>query len=123
MFLNAYKGGVFSSAPLESQAGTATFDPSYQGRAPYWSPDGNYVVFESSRAGGYANFLANVAKGTPPVPHTDAGYWAQHAKFLPYGTTVVPSGKAIVFTALQTPNAAGTGPRGIAILDIASYLS
>lgn len=123
VFLNAYKGGVFSSAPLEAAASIATFTPSCQGRAPYWSPDGNYVVFESSRAGGYAIFIANVAKGTPPVQLTAATYWAQHAKFLPYGTTVVSSGKAIVFTALQAPNAAGTGPRGIAILDIASYLT
>ncbi len=122
VFLNAYRGGVFSSQPLESAAPVITYNPAYQGRAPYWSPDGNYVVFESSRAGGYALFLANVAKGTPPVQLTDSTYWAQHAKFLPYGTSVVPSGKGIVYTALQTPSAAGTGPRGIAVLDIGSYL-
>ncbi|MFO1306267.1 MAG: hypothetical protein U1F54_21280 [Burkholderiales bacterium] len=123
VFLNAYRGGVFSSQPLEPSAPVILYDPAHQGRAPYWSPDGNYVVFESSRAGGYALFLANVAKGTPPVQLTEPNYWAQHAKFLPYGTSVVPSGKGIVFTALQNPNAAGTGPRGIAVLDIASYLT
>jgi hypothetical protein len=123
VFVNANKGGVFSSAPLEPAASIATYNPAYQGRAPYWSPDGNYVVFESSRAGGYALFLADIVKGTPPVQITDASYWAQHAKFLPFGTAVVPSGKGLVLTALQTPNAAGTGPRGIAILDIGSYLT
>ena len=123
VFVNAFRGGVFSSQPLESAAPVIAYDPAYQGRAPYWSPDGNHIVFESSRAGGYALFLANVAKGTPPVQLTDATYWAQHAKFLPYGTSVVPSGKGIVFTALQNPSAAGTGPRGIALLDIASYLA
>lgn len=115
VFVNRNIGGVFSSVPLEANASIATFMPQYQGRAPYWSPDGNYVVFESSRNGGYALFLANVTKGTPPVQLTATGYWAQHAKFL-------PGGKSIVFTALQVQSAAGTGPRGIAILDISSVI-
>ncbi|MFO1414252.1 MAG: hypothetical protein U1F10_10175 [Burkholderiales bacterium] len=123
VFVNAYRGGVFTSQPLESAAPVVTYDPAYQGRAPYWSPDGNYVVFESSRMGGYALFLANVAKGTAPVQLTEATYWAQHAKFLPYGTSVVPSGKGIVYTALQTPNATGNGPRGIVVLDIGAFLT
>jgi hypothetical protein len=116
VFVNKSTGGAFSSAPLEANASIATYMPAYQGRAPYWSPDGNYVVFESSRNGGYALFLANVTKGTAPVQLTATGYWAQHAKFL-------PGGKSIVFTALQTPSAAGTGPRGIALLDISSFLN
>ena len=56
IFLNRYVGGVYSSAPLEPGASIATFDSAYQGRAPSWSPDGNHLVFESSRAGGYALF-------------------------------------------------------------------
>ncbi len=115
VFLNTATGGGYTSAPLEAAAPVTNFISAFQGRAPYWSPDGNYVVFESSRAGGYALFLANVTKGTPAVQLTEPGYWSQHGKFLPGGTSVV-------FTALQAPSAAGTGPRGIAIIDISAFL-
>lgn len=120
VFLNTSSNGTYTSAPLEPAASIATFDPAYQGRAPYWSPNGQYIVFESSRAGGYALFLANVAnaaQGAAPVQLTDATCWAQHAKFL-------PGGKQLVFTALQTPSAtSGAGARGIAIIDISSYVT
>lgn len=119
VFLNVVKDGVYKSAPMEPAASIATYNPAYQGRASYWSPDGKLVVFESSRAGGYALFLADVAKvanGTAPVQLTEPNYWAQHGKFL-------PGGNAIVLTALQQPNAAGTGPRGIAIIDISKFVS
>lgn len=115
VFLNTAIAGGYVSKPLEPGASVQTFLPAYQGRAPYWSPDGNYIVFESSRAGGYALFLANVTKGTPPVQLTPATYWAQHAKFFAGGTR-------LVFTALQQPNAQGTGPRGIGVIDITAYL-
>ena len=116
IFLNANAAGVFTSAPLEAAASVQAFDGAYQGRAPYWSPDGIHIVFESSRAGGYALFLANVAKGTPPVQLTDIDYWAQHAKFFADGTR-------LVFTALQEPDKQGKGARGIAVIDISAYLS
>ena len=116
VFINSPKaGGGYQSSPLESAASMTSFDAAYQGRAPYWSPDGNYVVFESSRAGGYALFLATIGKTTPPVQLTATAYWAQHAKFS-------PDGRKLVFTALQHPSAAGTGPRGIGIIDISAYL-
>jgi hypothetical protein len=116
VFINSPKaGGGYQSSPLESAASMTTFDPAFQGRAPYWSPDGKYIVFESSRNGGYALFLARVGASTPPVQVTDSTYWAQHAKFF-------PGGAKLVFTALQQPNAAGTGPRGIGVIDISSYL-
>ena len=120
VFLNTASNGVYTSAPLEPAANTATYNPAYQGRAPYWSPNGQYIVFESSRAGGYALFLANVAsaaQGVAPVQLTDTTYWAQHAKFLPGGTK-------IVFTALQTSNpTSGAGARGIATIDISAFVS
>ena len=119
VFVNAVSSaGAYTSAPLEPAASIATYDPLHQGRAPYWSPDGNYMVFESDRAGGYALFLANVAKvskGAAPVQLTDPSYAAQHGKFM-------PGGKAIVLTALQKPSAVGTGPRGIATIDISAFL-
>ncbi|MEO8752849.1 MAG: hypothetical protein ABI624_09230 [Casimicrobiaceae bacterium] len=115
VFLNTATSGGYTSAPLDAGAPVTNFVSAFQGRAPYWSPDGNYVVFESSRAGGYALFLANVTKRTPPVQLTESTYWAQHAKFLPGGTS-------IVFTALQTPSVPESGPRGIAIIDIAAFL-
>ena len=115
VFLGTLRTGAYTSAPLETGASITTYQPAHQGRAPYWSPDGNYIVFESSRAGGYALYLVNVAKGTPPQQLTDATYWAQHGKFF-------PSGRKIVFTALQQPNAAGEGPRGIATIDIGDFL-
>ncbi|MFO1323624.1 MAG: hypothetical protein U1F15_06130 [Burkholderiales bacterium] len=119
VFLNAVANGAYRSAPMEPAASITTYDPAHQGRASYWSPDGRYVVFESNRAGGYALFLADVAavqKGAAPVRLTDPAFAAQHGKFL-------PGGKAIVLTALQQPNAAGLGPRGIAIIDISKFVS
>jgi hypothetical protein len=47
-----------------AEASITIYDPSHQGRAPVWSPDGNYMAFESDRAGGYAVFLAKVKTGT-----------------------------------------------------------
>jgi WD40-like Beta Propeller Repeat len=119
VFLNSYAGsGPATSAPLETGASITAFVPAFQGRAPYWSPDGNYIVFESNRSNTknrYALFLANVAKGTAPVQLTDEGYDAQHGKFLPNGTT-------LVFTCLQTIDDPLSGCRGIAMLDISPYL-
>jgi len=112
VFLNPKVGSVFASAPLESDASITIYQPRHQGRASVWSPDGNYIAFESDRAGGYAVFLANVAAGTAPVQITDASYGAQHPKFFPDGTKLVT-------TAYQQP---GGGPRGIAWVDISPYL-
>jgi hypothetical protein len=113
VFVNAVNNGVFSSAPLESGASINIYDPSHQGRAPVWSPEGNYVAFESNRVGGYAIFLSNVSAGSAPVQVTDASYEAQHAKFFPDGTK-------LILTALQVPGS--RGPRGIAWVDISAYL-
>jgi Tol biopolymer transport system component len=113
VFVNTDNNGVFTSAPLESGASITIYDPSHQGRAPVWSPDGNYVAFESDRAGGYAIFLANVATGSAPVQITDASYGAQHPKFYPDQTKVI-------LTAYQKPD--GSNPRGIAWVDISGYL-
>lgn len=116
IFLNTLVGGAYRSSPMEPGASVQTYDPAYQGRAPYWSPDGRYIVFESSRAGGYALFLADLSTGAPPVQLTNGLYWAQHAKFF-------PDGRRLVCTALQQPNAQGSGPRGIAIINISAFVT
>jgi len=116
VFVNADNNGVVASAPLEPEASITIYDPSHQGRAPVWSPDGNYVAFESDRAGGYAVFLAKVTAGTaamPPVQITDASYGAQHPKFFPGQTK-------LILTAFQVPNSGGA--RGIVWVDISEYL-
>ncbi len=113
VFINRNVGGVFSSAPMESGASVSTYSPAFQGRAPQWSPNGRYVVFESDRAGGYALFLLDTQSTKAPVQLTDAAYQAQHAKFF-------PSGDRLIFTALQQPGK--VGPRGIAWINIASLL-
>ncbi len=105
VFVNAENNGVFTSAPLEPDASITIYDGSHQGRAPVWSPDGNYVAFESDRAGGYAIFLANVTAGGSPVQITDTSYGAQHPKFYPDQTK-------LILTAYQEPGTGG--PRGIA---------
>lgn len=61
-----------------------------QGRAPWYSPDGGQLAFESNRGGSYRIWLAT--GGGNPVPITDAAWGAQHAKFSPDGKTIVFAG-------------------------------
>lgn len=111
-FLNRFSEGVFTSHPLEAGAPIAEYDPAFQGRAPYFSPDGRFVVFESDRAGGYALFLADLVSGAPPVQLTDSAYQAQHAKFF-------PSGDRLILTCLHDPE---VETRGIAWIDISNFV-
>lgn len=113
-FVNSFQGGVYSSTPLETTASVSSYQPNYQGRAPYWSPDGRFVLFESDRAGGYAIYLMDTVQDTPPVQVTDASWGAQHAKFF-------PSGDRLILTAFQQPG--NSGPRGIAWVDISAFVS
>jgi hypothetical protein len=92
VFVNSGSSGSFSSAPLEPGASTSAFDPHHQGRAPAWSPDARWVVFESNRLGGYALFLFDTHNpSAAAVQLTATSYGAQHAKFLPNGTSLVLS--------------------------------
>ncbi len=116
IFLNTQSGSTFSSSPLESAAPIDNYDRSYQGRAPAWSPDGRYVVFESNRNGGYAIFLFDTQNpNNAPVQLTEGSYGSQHAKFF-------PDGKKLILCAFQTPGS-GKPPFGIAWIDISTYVA
>jgi len=113
VFLNADTNGVFTAAPMESGASVAAYDPTHQGRAPAWSPDGTTIAFESNRSGGgYAIYLCGLATGAI-VQVTDPSLGGQHAKFFPCGTKLV--------LCIHHP---GSSPatRGIAWVDISALL-
>lgn len=72
--------------PLDQQA-PQNYSGRYQGRAPTWSTDGQWVVFESNRAcqnaNLYALFLQDGMGATPARQVTDCAYNAQHGRFMP----------------------------------------
>jgi Tol biopolymer transport system component len=83
-----------------------------QGRAPTWSPDGQRLAFESSRAsllGSYAIFLIN-KDGTGLVQVTDSSLNADHPVWS-------PDGRWLAFSARPFSLQRG---RGIAIIDLPS---
>jgi WD40-like Beta Propeller Repeat len=69
--------------------GPGPFDPNYQGRAPWWSPDGKWVVFESNRPsqyeanGLYAIYLYQYGSLNPVIQITSTIYNCNHAKWFP----------------------------------------
>lgn len=102
----------YTCAPMETKAPITAFDPNFQGRAPAYSPDGRYIVFESTRINGdFALFLFDTQGDGVPVQLTDEAFQAQHAKFFPDGTK-------LIFCAKPTPE---TNNR-IAWIDISAYL-
>ena len=103
--------------PLDPQANvTGPFRPEFQGRAPWFSPDGEWVVFESGRADPkgelYALFIQSARGDGPARQVTDVKWNANHAKFY-------PDGRRVVATLLQTP---GGKRRGIAMLDLSAFV-
>jgi Tol biopolymer transport system component len=67
-----------------------------QGRAPWWSPDGSLLAFESNRETGgpyaYAIYVST-PDGSWQQRLTDPHYNTQHPKFSPDGTTIVLAGQ------------------------------
>lgn len=86
---------------IATDPSTAHLLDGQQGRAPWWTPDGSMLAFESDRAteSEYAIYLST-PDGTQQVQLTDSRFNAQHAKFSPDGTTIVLAAQ---------PNGAGPG--------------
>lgn len=75
---------------IGTDAKTARLLDGKQGRAPWWSPDGRVLAFESDRApsGQYAVYVST-PDGSCQQQLTDPRYGAQHPKFSPDGKTIV----------------------------------
>jgi dipeptidyl aminopeptidase/acylaminoacyl peptidase len=110
--------GVAPVRPLDLQANAkGAFRPEFQGRAPWFSPDGRWVAFESARADPkgelYAIFIQSAQGDGPARQVTDIKWNANHAKFY-------PDGQRLVATLLQEP---GGERRGIVMLDVGEFVS
>jgi Tol biopolymer transport system component len=112
---------------------STTYDQNYQGRAPWWSPDGRWLVFESNRAcpppanngnGMYAIFLFEYGvTGASANQVTDPIYNMNHAKWFPGGFNGNPGNPTLIVAAYQDQGAAPAWPWGLASLDVASFVN
>ncbi|SIN91759.1 WD40-like Beta Propeller Repeat [Bradyrhizobium erythrophlei] len=122
--------------PLEANySGNDSGLPNFQGRAPWWSPDGQWVVFESNRPipangqpnGGnpdnqYAIYLYKADRtGGPAMQVTDPGYNMNHAKFFPAGFNGVPGDPQLIVSSWRGSPA--VGPYALAKLSIGQFIS
>ena len=113
--------------PLDQNAPKGGFNSNFQGRAPWWSPDGKWVAFESNRlvpgTEGYAIYIQDSAGASAPMQVLDTRWSGNHAKWFPSGTELVVS-------VLQVPGIFPSLPilppnvplRGIASLDVSAFV-
>lgn len=108
--------------PLDKSVPSGPFDPAFQGRAPWWSPDGKWIAFESNRidqgTNSYAIYIQDSAGEAAAMQVTDTKWNGNHAKWFPNGTELFA-------TFLQNP---GLDPpvsplRGIARVDVSAFLN
>jgi hypothetical protein len=124
-------------APLENGApSSGPFNPNWQGRAPWWSPDGKWVVFESNRpppsgiappplgtpTGLYSIYLYQVGGSGPAIQITDPNYNCNHAKWYPNGFAGYPPGDVTLIVAAKQVSATVNphAPYGLASLNLSS---
>ena len=119
--------GPDGPVPLEAGAPrSGSFNPDYQGRAPWWSPDGKWVAFESNRPsqyeanGLYAIYLYEHGGSGPAMQITSTIYNCNHAKWFPTGFPGGPSGpfQLIVASWLGAQSNPPQRPYGLSALDL-----
>jgi WD40-like Beta Propeller Repeat len=132
-------GGV-NLRPLEAgYSGSGSGLPNFQGRAPWWSPDGQWVVFESNRPipangqpnGGnpenqYAIYLCKADKtGGPAMRVTEPKFNMNHAKFFPGGFNGVPGDPQLIVSSWWGPHPAAllSAPYQLATLSIGPFIN
>jgi hypothetical protein len=111
-------------APLDQQAPAGSgFLQIFQGRAGWWSPDGNWFAFESNRICNqidgqtYAIFIQDATGTNPSLQVSDCQWNAQHPKWFPPGST---GAKTLLIAAVAQ---AGMGQNfAIASFDVSAFV-
>jgi hypothetical protein len=117
------------ATPLEYNApATGDYCPAFQGRAPWWSPDGKWVVFESNRGcqpsttypdGMYVIYLYEYGVTNPAFAITEWTYNCNHAKWFPNGFSGAPGSFQLIVAAWQNGGTTPpSGPYGLSVLDL-----
>jgi hypothetical protein len=105
------------------------FERRFQGRAPWWSPCGTWLVFESVRASKvsadlYSIFLIKYGESTP-IRITHPKYNMNHAKWFPNGFPGHRPGPPMLSVASWRPPKKGQPPAApyqLATLDVSSIV-
>lgn len=111
-------------APFDQQAPAGPgFLQTFQARAGWWSPDGNWFAFESNRiceqedGQTYAIFIQDAAGANPAMQVSDCSWNVQHPKWFPPGTT---GGKTFLIAAVAPSGL--TQNFAIASFDVSAFV-